>query len=774
MPQHDRVVALVDGRVIDHPTAGGRGVGRYTVGFVRSMVESGIETLVLCASEDQSVAWRAEVVGVTTAPLRRATIDAISPDRHRWFICTQLMLHPVPLDVIPALVTESGIAVAAIVHDVIPQRHPERYLADPFAAVQARLRTVTARSVDVLLANSTFTADTTAVELGIERERIHVVGAAVEPHFTPGHVDLAGLKRLGVHSSPPVVAVTGADSRKNTERLIRSWARVPDEVRAGRQLVVACAAPQSVIGQWRHLAHVEGIGHEVVITGAVSDDELVNLYRHAEFSILPSIEEGFGLPIAESVACGTPALCSVTSSMPEVCGSEDALFDPFDICDMARVMTVALADPALRSDLLVAEQRRLERWTTRNVGSAIADALSAPAPQRIAPRARRTRIAIAAPPPHSPSGIGAYTDMVLAAWPDDDELLRLDDVACTDSRHRAVVDGVAAVGVGSIDRRIRAHDVDQVVMVLGSSEFHAVTADRARSGGSHVWLHEATLLGAHLGPALRGGGLRWFEHRMDDLSVVVPSDVDDAETLHTAGVDALAPVVTKAASVIVSSVDAVPSVIAACGAQPVPPILVLPLAHPERAATEPTTSRRVVALGWASDPSMMRRLLAAIDELDDVTLDIVGGADAQVRGIVESMSQSGLRDRVTLHGRVDDATLDALLSSATVGVRLGSAHVGQMSASITELIARGIPVVTDLTTHGPSFDAMTVLPSGWTVGELGSAIRELSDPSAWRRRSEAARERAASWGVEAVAHQVRSWLRRSDELAPGTVEVVAA
>ena len=64
--------------------------------------------------------------------LSRDAIDA-SRDHEPWFICTQLMLHPVPLDVIPSIITEADLRVAAIVHDVIPQRFPERYLTNDHA-----------------------------------------------------------------------------------------------------------------------------------------------------------------------------------------------------------------------------------------------------------------------------------------------------------------------------------------------------------------------------------------------------------------------------------------------------------------------------------------------------------------------------------------------------------------------------------------------------------------------------------------------------------------
>ncbi|MDA3016011.1 MAG: hypothetical protein O3A89_10625, partial [Actinomycetota bacterium] len=92
---------LVDGRVIDHPTAGGRGVGRYTIGFVRALIQGGAVTTVLCATTRQSELWHDEIEGVATSPLRPGHVGALVEGSTPWFVCTQLMLHPIPLDVIP-------------------------------------------------------------------------------------------------------------------------------------------------------------------------------------------------------------------------------------------------------------------------------------------------------------------------------------------------------------------------------------------------------------------------------------------------------------------------------------------------------------------------------------------------------------------------------------------------------------------------------------------------------------------------------------------------
>ncbi|MGA0323134.1 MAG: glycosyltransferase family 4 protein, partial [Ilumatobacteraceae bacterium] len=576
------VAALVDGRVIDHPTAGERGVGRYTIGFVRAMMSAGIDTTVLCSTQKQRDRWQDAIAGVAVKQLSRDVIVA-SRDHEPWFICTQLMLHPVPLDVIPRIITEADLRVAAIVHDVIPQRFPERYLTNDHARVQTRLRTLTCRSIDRFCANSTFTADTSAVELGVERSRIDVVGAVVEPQFQAASSTSLTAGVSSTSSRRSVVAVTGADQRKNTERLITAWSRLPEATRRTAELVVACAAPQPTLDHWHHLAVHQGVGSDIRFTGEVTDDELVALMQQAVLGVMPSLEEGFGLPIAEMVACETPVLCSATSSMPEVAGCDDALFDPYDVEDLARLLGHALNDPHFRQHVLTEETQRLQRWTVDQVGAEIVSALQQPTRPRRTPTTKPLSVAFAAPHPRSASGIGPYTHMVLEHWPQGDDVIALDDCSVLDERLNSRATQRAAVGVGSIGRTFRSHDVDHLVITLGSSEHHAVSLERAAMGDAHLWLHEATALGAVIGPAHFGGGERWAQQRLSALGVEhsVGVDVMNPEELHRCGITGLEQAIKEARSIIVTSQEGREALTAEYGAS-LPPITVIPLAHPTR------------------------------------------------------------------------------------------------------------------------------------------------------------------------------------------------
>ena len=268
---------LVDGRVISHPTAGGRGVGRYTIGLVRAMHESGAMVTVMNASEVDEQKWLDAIPTLRVAPFEPSTVREASPDT--WFMCTQMMLHPIPLDVVPRMITEAGLRVVGILHDVIPYRYPDQYLCDPSALRQSQLRAMLVRTFDAMVANSSFSADTGSPVLDFNRSQIHVVGAAVEPQFCEGLVSELRLQRLidkGVELARGlVVAVTGGDDRKNTPRLIRAWGSINGELRKSHQLVIACAAVPVVQNRWRNIANSVGLTeHDVVFTDTVTDDDV--------------------------------------------------------------------------------------------------------------------------------------------------------------------------------------------------------------------------------------------------------------------------------------------------------------------------------------------------------------------------------------------------------------------------------------------------------------------------------------------------------------------
>jgi glycosyltransferase involved in cell wall biosynthesis len=133
-----------------------------------------------------------------------------------------------------------------------------------------------------------------------------------------------------------ILFVGTLEPRKNLERLIEAYSLVPIELRNKTPLVLAGGDGWG-IGRNKLTALIDrlGISKNVKLLGRVTDNELIGLYRGALFLAMPSLYEGFGLPLVEAMTFGVPSLTSSVSSMPEIAGESAIYVDPYDIDSIA-------------------------------------------------------------------------------------------------------------------------------------------------------------------------------------------------------------------------------------------------------------------------------------------------------------------------------------------------------------------------------------------------------------------------------------------------------
>ena len=218
--------------------------------------------------------------------------------------------------------------VVLTIHDVSYARHPEWYPYRRDAARRAFYRR-SAKSAAVVVTDSQFSAGEIAAAYGIPSDRITVVPLGVEPRFSPG---VAGGCPLPQEISGPFVLHVGdLHERRNLATVMDAviGARRPFGGAAAVSLVLA-GVDRGVGDGLCAIAAGAGVPEAVVRLGPVSEDLLLALYRCATALVYPSLYEGFGLPVLEAMACGTPVIASRAASIPEVLGDAGFLLDPHD------------------------------------------------------------------------------------------------------------------------------------------------------------------------------------------------------------------------------------------------------------------------------------------------------------------------------------------------------------------------------------------------------------------------------------------------------------
>jgi glycosyltransferase involved in cell wall biosynthesis len=226
--------------------------------------------------------------------------------------------------------------VVVTVHDLAVFRMPEAFPAWTRRYSRAIVPRVL-RAARRILAVSEFTASELERLLGISRQSVHVVPNAVEAPFTP-----EGPRAGGDY----VLAVGTLEPRKNLARAIAAAQALGIELR-----VVGA-------GGW---GGVRAAGSGVSWLGEVSDEELARQYRGAQCLVYPSLYEGFGIPVLEALACGTPVVTSAGGGTGEVAGNAAVLVDPNDVGAIADGVRDAIAR---RAELRAAgiERARAFSW----------------------------------------------------------------------------------------------------------------------------------------------------------------------------------------------------------------------------------------------------------------------------------------------------------------------------------------------------------------------------------------------------------------------------
>jgi glycosyltransferase involved in cell wall biosynthesis len=260
----------------------------------------------------------------------------------------------------------SSAPVIVTVHDLIPLLLPA-YRGGPLGRLYTGLVTRSARRAAAVLTDSHASRADIVRHLDIPASRVHTIHLAAEDRFRPSSDPTAVEHVRGKLGLPPryLLYLGGFDVRKNVTRILQAFAHVDaTEV----QLVVAGRLPDRdtpFTPDPRRIVHELGLAGQVRFTGWVDEDDKPALYEGAQALLFPSLYEGFGLPPLEALSCGTPAIVSDQSSLPEVVDGGGLCVDPEDTGALTMAMERLLRDGSLREQLRSAglEHARRFVWT---------------------------------------------------------------------------------------------------------------------------------------------------------------------------------------------------------------------------------------------------------------------------------------------------------------------------------------------------------------------------------------------------------------------------
>ncbi len=343
----------VDGREL---VSGRRtGIGRYLVEVLRAAANEGLECLVY---GDETTSLPVRLPGVSGRRLpgawtpwvdqfslpRRLVQDRISVFLSPYYKCP--LMAPCP--------------VVITVHDLFFIRYPGDG-RPVYVAVMTHLARLYAARADAVIADSEYTKRAIVEMLGVRAAKVTVIPVALGAEFKREALTDEVTKRYGI--VPPYILFVGNFlPHKNVPRLIQAYACLDKELKGTHQLVLA-GGDREHRNDLECLARRLGVADRVLFPGLIEDAHLPAVYSGCALFVLPSCEEGFGLPALEAMACGTPVAASNRAAIPEVVGDAAVLFDPENVSAIAEAMTRALSQSDMREHMRRQGLARAEAFT---------------------------------------------------------------------------------------------------------------------------------------------------------------------------------------------------------------------------------------------------------------------------------------------------------------------------------------------------------------------------------------------------------------------------
>lgn len=700
------------------------------------------------AEHDKGNAWRARAA----EKIREYFIDALRPDA---VLVTSLFEGYVDDGVASVGSFTDGSQTAVILYDLIPLLNPDKYLPGAQQRDYYYRKIASLKNAGLLLAISDYSRQEALETLGLQPDRVVSISTAVDERFKPGErseqqiSELRG--RFGISRKMVMYAPGGFDARKNIDGLLAAYAMLPAAVRKEHQLVIASKLGETERFHLEQLRKQAGLSpDELVLTGYVQDDDLGALYSAATLFVFPSKHEGFGLPALEAMACGAPVIGSNRTSIPEVIGREDALFDPLSPQSIADKMTEVLCNESTREALREHGLTHSKKFSwdasaVRALRALEAHAVKRPGmPAAVMERnQKQPRLAFVSPLPPEKTGIADYSAELLPALAH-----HYDITLITNQPSTTLAPALQALQRQSSEwLAAHAHDFDRIVYQFGNSPFHTHMFGLLREHPGVVVLHDFFLSGVLAYEETTGAipsiwtNALYHSHGYLALQKrFAPNGVTEAREAYPCNLDVL----QNARSVIVHSEFSRTLARRWYGNDAGNDWKMIPLVRTPAEKLDRASARAslgitddmyvICSFGFVDATKCSHRLVEAwlsSQLAKDVNchLVLVGENHGGAYGarLLERIGNSTCANRIRITGWADVDTYRRYLQAADAGVQLRSISRGETSAAVLDCMNYGLPTIVNANGSMADLPEETVwkMPDAFSDTELVAALEAL-------------------------------------------------
>lgn len=688
---------------------------------------------------------------VVAEKIREAFLASLKPD----IVLVSSLFEGLSDDAVTSISSlDEKIPTATILYDLIPLIYPSTYLhiQDWYTNKIEHLK-----NADLMLSISDSSRAEAINYLGTPEESVVNISTASDVHFKVTQTEEYQQDELQKRYSltrPFVMYTGGIDFRKNIDGLIRAYSMLPKKLQNEHQLAIVCSINDNSRQHLEALAKKMGLESDAVIfTGFVPETDLVALYNLCKTFVFPSWHEGFGLPALEAMSCKKAVIAANTSSLPEVVGLDEALFDPRDDKSIANKLEQVLSDDNFRKTL---EEHGLNQSKKFSWDRSAQKAIEAFEEWQIKISQenitkKRSRLAYISPLPPERSGISDYSAELLphlAKFYQIDVIVNQNEITNKWIKANCKVRTVEWFEKNS-------NQYERVLYHFGNSHFHQHMFDLLERVPGIVVLHDFFLSGIIAYMQSTGYNSNYFiknlfhSHGYGTLQEYF-NKKNNSELIWKYPVNLQ--VLQNALGVIVHSENSIRLTELWYGELSVKENYdVIPLLREPAKSKSRKNARKALALpedafvicsfGVLGATKLNHRLIEAflsstLSNNPKVYLIFVGENQPGDYGnsLLKSIKSSHIKERIKITGWTDNNVFKNYLEAADVGIQLRAFSRGETSAAVLDCMNYGLATIVNA--NGSMADlsknAVHMLNNDFTNGELVQALEKLYTDEEYR------------------------------------------